>query len=109
LFCPQPAKSNSPAQAIFSFIVYGTSAALEIAAPQFYYRIGVLVGQILSVIFWLSAWAYSASFATSWTGWFAHSTLNGVYGGCAGLGAIVWSVHSFTSHKAGCQTYQDGD
>ncbi|KAK4035433.1 hypothetical protein C8A01DRAFT_17891 [Parachaetomium inaequale] len=83
--------------AILSFIVYGTAGALELWAPQHFYRIGALIGYILTVIFWLAAWAWSASEASIWlrgVGWYyGHSyynSLGGALGGCAGLGAIAW-------------------
>ncbi|KAL2255644.1 hypothetical protein VTK26DRAFT_2959 [Humicola hyalothermophila] len=79
---------------IFSFIIYGGAGALEVWAPQYFYRVGALVGYILTCIFWLTAWAWSASTASSWLGL-------GIFGGgpddfgsgmaaCAGLGALVW-------------------
>ncbi|KAK3896701.1 hypothetical protein C8A05DRAFT_39751 [Staphylotrichum tortipilum] len=75
--------------ALWSFIVYGGGAALEIWAPQFYYRIGMLVGQILAIIFWLTAWAWSASVASVWLS-YRYKTFGGSLAGCAGLGAIAW-------------------
>ncbi|KAI0101634.1 hypothetical protein GGR51DRAFT_324835 [Nemania sp. FL0031] len=45
---------------IWSLLVYGGMIVIEIYTPQFYHRIGVLVGQLLSVIFWISGWAWSA-------------------------------------------------
>lgn len=80
-------------QAIWSFIVYGGGAALEIWAPQFYFRIGMLVGQVLAIIFWLTAWAWSASVASVWLGaWYTSKAFGGSLAGCAGLGAVAWYV-----------------
>ncbi|KAK0701707.1 hypothetical protein B0T26DRAFT_528008 [Lasiosphaeria miniovina] len=83
---------------IKTWIVYGGALALEIWAPQYFYRIAAFVLYILSIIFWLSAWAWSASLAGLWLG---YNTLGGVLpkeykdegsalGACAGLGALVW-------------------
>ena len=86
--------TNTPTpQAIWSFIVYGGSAALELWAPNLYYRIASLIGQILAIIFWLSAWAWSASTASAFSagGRFTNS-YSGAYGGAAGVGALVWCV-----------------
>ncbi|KAK4134744.1 hypothetical protein BT67DRAFT_449617 [Trichocladium antarcticum] len=92
--------------AILSFIVYGGAAAVEIWAPQYFYCIGFFIGYILSIIFWLSAWAWSASSASAWLG------LGSIYGygnygasiaACAGLGAVVWVltiVHFFFFTRA---------
>jgi hypothetical protein len=75
--------------AILSFIVYGTAGALELWAPRYFFRIGALIGYILTVIFWLTAWAWSASEASVWTAIRA-TNIGGALGGCAGLGAITW-------------------
>lgn len=77
-------------QAILNFIVYGTTGALELWAPQYFYRIGALIGYILTVIFWLTAWAWSASDASAWISLLGYRALGGALGGCAGLGAIAW-------------------
>ena len=80
--------------AIFSWIVYGGAAAVELWSPHLFYRIAFLIGYILSIIFWLSAWAWSASSASVWlSGWWRsgpgekHGQALAV---CAGLGAVVW-------------------
>jgi hypothetical protein len=75
--------------AILNFIVYGATGALELWAPQHFYRIGALIGYILTVIFWLSAWAWSASSASFWI-YVRYTDIGGALGGCAGLGAIAW-------------------
>lgn len=85
-------------QAIWSFIVYGGAAAIEIWAPHFFYRIGALVGYILHIIFWLSAWAWSASAASFWLSYTygfgfydsAWKREGQALGACAGLGALIW-------------------
>ncbi|KAK0712176.1 hypothetical protein B0T21DRAFT_247810, partial [Apiosordaria backusii] len=85
--------------AIWSFIIYGGAAAIEIYAPHYFYRIGALVGYILHIIFWLSAWAWSASAAAFWLSYTV--TWGFIYdsswksegqalGACAGIGALIW-------------------
>lgn len=79
--------------AIWSFIVYGGTVAIEIWAPHFFYRVGALVGYILSIIFWLSAWAWSASNASAFMSVKVVKEYNQIGSGlaaCAGLGALVW-------------------
>ncbi|CAJ2512294.1 Uu.00g053090.m01.CDS01 [Anthostomella pinea] len=49
--------------AILSRLVYGISAAIELKAPRFYYRIVVLVAYFLTTVFWLAGWAWAASWA----------------------------------------------
>ncbi|KAM7198599.1 hypothetical protein V8F20_006129 [Naviculisporaceae sp. PSN 640] len=82
---------------IKTFIVYGGALGLELGAPQFFYRIAALVLYALSLIFWLTSWAYCASGAAaflsagSWGyyyGW--HKNEGAALGASAGLGAIVW-------------------
>jgi hypothetical protein len=95
-----------------SFIVYGGAAALEIKFPQYFYRIGALVGYILTVIFWLSGWAWSASAASAWLRSASYSddvddvlgrlvmgsiykdnkAVGGSFAACAALGAVTWYV-----------------
>lgn len=86
-----------------SFIVYGGAAALEIKFPQYFYRIGALVGYILTVIFWLSGWAWSADAASAWlrvashyVAWGSfykdHKAVGGSFAACAALGAVTWYV-----------------
>jgi hypothetical protein len=80
-------------KAIYSWIVYGGFTAIEIWAQHLYYRVGALVGFTLSAIFWLSGWAWSASWASaimSVSYYLADNTFGSVMGACAGLGAIVW-------------------
>lgn len=38
--------------------------ASEFFAPQLYFRLAFICGLILAAIFWLSAWAWAASFAS---------------------------------------------
>ncbi|KAK1767998.1 hypothetical protein QBC33DRAFT_514288 [Phialemonium atrogriseum] len=77
--------------AIKTIIIYGGAIALEIYAPQYYFRIGLLIAYCLGVIFWLSAWAWAASTAAFWLSWavYSHGT-GGALAGCAALGAVAW-------------------
>jgi hypothetical protein len=79
---------------IFSFIVYGGATAIEMFAPHLFYRVAFLVGYILSIIFWLSAWAWSASWASLYLGtsyyYYGVSQFGVSSAACAGLGAVVW-------------------
>jgi len=89
---------------IFTFIVYGGGLALEKFQPNNYFRIGLLIGYIFSVIFWLSGWAWSASLAGLWLSYtdtyrgfgieddyYAPiRNLGAALAVCAGLGAVVW-------------------
>ncbi|KAK4183045.1 hypothetical protein QBC35DRAFT_131515 [Podospora australis] len=79
---------------IFSFLVYGGAAAVELWAQHLFYRIAFFIGYILSIIFWLSAWAWSASSASVWLGYSWKGTEGHKEGQalavCAGLGAVVW-------------------
>ncbi|KAK3307452.1 uncharacterized protein B0T15DRAFT_501953 [Chaetomium strumarium] len=79
--------------AILSFIVYGGALSLELWAAQYFYRIGALLGYIFTIIFWLSAWAWSASWAAIFLSAGAYSdemAFGGAMAGAAALGAIVW-------------------
>jgi len=67
-----------------------------------YYRIAAIIGYVLSIIFWLSAWAWAASNASVWLGVYSGYDYGVVYdnspfksygaalAACAGLGAVVW-------------------
>ncbi|KAI2615770.1 hypothetical protein GGS26DRAFT_579159 [Hypomontagnella submonticulosa] len=86
--------------AIFTWIAYGVPIIIELAAPRFYFRLFVLTAYALGTIFWLTGWAWSASWAsyalssdnrdgTSSNGgsWMKFGS---VMGACAGLGALSW-------------------
>ncbi|KAM7218172.1 hypothetical protein V8F06_006463 [Rhypophila decipiens] len=80
---------------IVTFIFYGGALGLELGAPQFFYRIAALVLYALSLIFWLTAWAYCASGASALLAWYGGylgpgKNLGAALGASAGLGAIVW-------------------
>ncbi|KAK3994853.1 hypothetical protein QBC44DRAFT_260911 [Cladorrhinum sp. PSN332] len=91
---------------ILSFIVYGGAAGIELWAPHFFFRIGAFIGYILHIIFWLSAWAWSAS-AAAWAGGdYAAAT-----GSCAGIGAIIWvlSIVHFVFFVRACLADPQGN
>ena len=73
-------------------------------SPHLFYRIIAVILYAFSIIFWLSAWAWSASVASLWLSVYSSY---GYYGyndsyysagkaegaalaACAGLGALVW-------------------
>lgn len=87
---------NRVKKAIWSFLIYGTALSLELWAQQFFFRIGALIVYILSIIFWLSAWAWSASEASIWLmssagGYYRYnSNVGGALAGAAAVGAVAW-------------------
>ncbi|RYP09275.1 hypothetical protein DL765_008500 [Monosporascus sp. GIB2] len=82
--------------AIYSWIVYGGSTVVEIWYAQSYYRVVVLAAYVLAVIFWLSAWAWAASwgsFILAYANYYGpYQRYGAVVAACAGLGAIVWVI-----------------
>ena len=73
--------------------------ASEFFAPQLYLRLAFIGALVLDAIFWLSAWAWAASVASSWLGYyddwgFGHDTSLNRYGSsmaaAAALGAVTW-------------------
>ncbi|KAI3343010.1 hypothetical protein F4824DRAFT_127161 [Ustulina deusta] len=85
---------------IWTLLVYGGVFAVANYAPQLYYRIGVLIGQLLSVIFWISGWAWAASWAAytlSFDNYDSYDPILGAWkafgqttAACAGIGALIW-------------------
>ncbi|ORY65183.1 uncharacterized protein BCR38DRAFT_340942 [Pseudomassariella vexata] len=92
--------SGVPGYLIFlvikTWIIYGIAIALELKAQNYFFRIVVLIAYVLSVIFWLSGWAWSASWAATILSYTAYEvdgvykTFGSVMAACAGLGAILW-------------------
>jgi hypothetical protein len=84
-------------QAIFTWLILGFMLASEFFAPQLYIRIAFIGALILCAIFWLSAWAWAASVASSfyswYDGWYGDHTFS-AYGGsmaaAAAIGAVTW-------------------
>ncbi|KAI1261036.1 hypothetical protein F5Y18DRAFT_403150 [Xylariaceae sp. FL1019] len=86
--------------AIWTWLVFGGIFGLEKYLPRFYYRVGVLVAQILTIIFWLSAWAWAASWAAYILSFDSYAGFDGIggslkafgqsIGACAGIGALIW-------------------
>ncbi len=91
------ARSNK--QVIKTWLIYGILLAFELKAPHLFYRSVAIIGYAISIIFWLSAWAWAASNAGFWLGYVC------AFGVCddgpwksegaalavsAALGAIVW-------------------
>lgn len=79
-------------KAIFSILTYGVTGAFELWLPNNFYRIGGMVCYPLSIIFWLSAWAYSAHGASVWISFGLTAQLGGPMAGCAAIGAVIWYV-----------------
>ncbi|KAI1750968.1 hypothetical protein F4782DRAFT_229887 [Xylaria castorea] len=87
-------------QSIWTWFIYGGMLAVEHCAPQLYYRIVFIVGQLLSVIFWIYAWAWAASWASYTLSFDNYNSYNSIQGAwmtfgktiaaCAGTGAEVW-------------------
>jgi hypothetical protein len=86
---------------IKTWIIYGVLMFLEFKMPRYYYRIAALVAFVFSIIFWLSAWAWSASLASFWLSTVCYGGVcvetddyakkeGGALAACAGLGAVVW-------------------
>ncbi|KAH6895231.1 hypothetical protein B0T10DRAFT_210941 [Thelonectria olida] len=83
--------------AIFTWLILGFMLASEFFAPQLYIRIAFIGALILCAIFWLSAWAWAASVASSfyswYDGWYSDNTFS-AYGGsmaaAAAIGAVTW-------------------
>ncbi|KAL1866374.1 hypothetical protein VTK73DRAFT_4752 [Phialemonium thermophilum] len=98
---------------IKTMLIFGAAVAIEIWAPQYYYRIGALVAYILGVIFWLSGWAWAASSAAFWLSWGLDNYNNhegGALAACAGLGALTWvlTIVNLGFFIRGCLVDPDG-
>ncbi|KAH7114147.1 hypothetical protein B0J13DRAFT_460365 [Dactylonectria estremocensis] len=80
---------------IFTFLVLGGMLASEFFAPQLYFRLAFICGLILAAIFWLSAWAWAASFASDLYRMYWYSDSNPWAASMAAgavLGAFTWVV-----------------
>lgn len=96
---------------IKTWIIFGVALFLEFRAQHFFFRILLLIAYVISIIFWLSAWAWSASAASLWLSYAGDfdcsydSNFNYVcdqngsnpwkregaaLAACAGLGALIW-------------------
>ncbi|KAI1828519.1 hypothetical protein F4861DRAFT_6075 [Xylaria intraflava] len=85
---------------IWTWLVYGGALAIQRYAPKYYYRIVILIGQILSFIFWIVGWARAASWASyvlSFDNYDSYDKIRGAWkafgqttAACAGIGALVW-------------------
>jgi hypothetical protein len=82
--------------AIFTWIVIGSMLVLEWRFHQFYVRLAYLVLLPLCAIFWLSAWAWSASVASAFRGYYSGfgdddwDRYAASIAACAALGAFTW-------------------
>jgi len=87
---------------IKTFIIYGIAIAFQFRFPHLFYRIAAIALYAISVVFWLSAWAWSADLAAFWLTWSDGYVDDGVFydptvrnegaalAVCAALGAVVW-------------------
>ncbi|KAF4846503.1 hypothetical protein CGCSCA4_v006085 [Colletotrichum siamense] len=86
---------------LFTLLILGGAMALERFAPQFYFRLALLIAYGVNVLFWLSGWAWSASIASLFLGntcigstCFGPTTEETRYGAsmaaAAGVGAVNW-------------------
>ncbi|KAI1428248.1 hypothetical protein F5Y12DRAFT_48107 [Xylaria sp. FL1777] len=87
---------------IWTLFFYGGVFALAKYAPRFYSRIGVLIGHLLSVIFWISAWTWAISWATyilSFDNYDSYDSIRGSWKAfgqvtlaSAAIGSLVWGL-----------------
>lgn len=87
-------------QSSWTLLIFGGMLVIEHCAPQFYYRIIAVAGQLLGVFFWISGWAWAASSASdtlSFDNYSPYDKIRGpwmAYGktiaACAGIGAGAW-------------------
>ncbi|KAK6198307.1 hypothetical protein LQW54_010391 [Pestalotiopsis sp. IQ-011] len=80
--------------AIKSWIIYGATIFFVLKASRFFYRLVLLIAYLLSAIFWLVGWAWSASWAGAISSYHYRNSLANKFGGAmAGdvvVGAIIW-------------------
>lgn len=89
--------TKPPPQVIWTWLTYGGSIAVELFFPHLFYRLVFLILYFFAVVFWLSAWAWSASLANFWLSFSSFGAtssettqVGAALAGCAGLGAVVW-------------------
>jgi len=90
---------------IKTFLIYGILTFLEFKMPHLFFRLVAVIAYAISLVFWLSAWAWSAAIAGLWLHYSSvygslYSSSYYYYGNygaagaalaaCAGLGAVVW-------------------
>lgn len=92
-------KQLTPQKAIFTFLILGSMLAAEFFAPQLYMRLLFLGALVLAAIFWLSAWAWAAAWASDFYRVYDGSGLGRANGfdawgaslaAGAALGAVTW-------------------
>jgi hypothetical protein len=107
---------------IKTFIVFGGIVAIEIWAPQYFYRVIALIAYILSIIFWLSGWAWAASSASFWLTSYCYlgacvspsdyaKAEGGALAAAAALGAVAWilSIVNLYFFVKACLNDPDGE
>ncbi|KAJ2906347.1 hypothetical protein MKZ38_002063 [Zalerion maritima] len=78
--------------AVKTFIIYGAIWFVELQVIHMYYRLGVMIAYCFNIIFWLSAWSWSASWATAYCLYYSGCADNGAMAACAAFGAFTWVV-----------------
>ncbi|KAI1435263.1 hypothetical protein GGR50DRAFT_331464 [Xylaria sp. CBS 124048] len=91
---------------IWTWLVSGSALAIQYCAPQHYYRLFVLISQVLSFIFWLVGWAWAVSWAAyvlSFDNYDSHDKIRGYWkafgqtvAAAAGVGALICVLCAFT-------------
>lgn len=107
---------------IKTFIVFGGIVAIEIWAPQYFYRVIALIAYILSIIFWLSGWAWAASSASFWLQSYCYfgtcvspsgyaKAEGSALAAAAALGAVAWilSIVNLYFFVRACLNDPDGE
>ncbi|EPE03585.1 hypothetical protein F503_01843 [Ophiostoma piceae UAMH 11346] len=100
---------------IKTWLIFGILALFEYRLPQYYFRIVAVIAYAFSIVFWLSAWAWSASNAAFWLSNYCYGGYcydgdsyakkeGGALAACAGLGAVVWvlSIVNFAFFLRAC-------
>lgn len=99
-------------------IIYGLVLFIELRAQQWFFRIGAFVAYLLGIIFWLSGWAWAASWAgiynVSYYGYgftYNYGPFGPVLAAIAGLGALVWilSIVNFVIFVRACLADPEGN
>jgi len=76
--------------AIFTWLILGFMIASELFFPRLYYRLAFIVFLGLAIIFWLSAWAWAARWASFYGEYGRYADIYGSITAAALFGALVW-------------------
>jgi len=75
---------------IKTWIIYGLILFAELQAQHMFYRLVIIIASAISIVFWLSGWAWAASWASATSVIGYPNSVNGAMAGCAAVGAIIW-------------------